>query len=156
MIADILKKQKKNGKKKTESIQLFFFDFIILIFKGFIIFKHLTNKLIILYTIYLKKYNNIMTTVNNNAFNTTSYDMYQVDAFASKVFEGNPAAVIPMKGNTWFTDEKMQQIATENNLSETAFLISKDTTNNNNSDNNENNNTCEYDIRWFTPNVEVD
>ena len=68
-----------------------------------------------------------MTTVNNNAFNTTSYDMYQVDAFANKVFEGNPAAVIPMKGNTWFTDEKMQQIATENNLSETAFLISKDT-----------------------------
>ena len=97
-----------------------------------------------------------MTTVNNNAFNTTSYDMYQVDAFASKVFEGNPAAVIPMKGNTWFTDEKMQQIATENNLSETAFLISKDTTNNNNSDNNDNNNTCEYDIRWFTPNGEVD
>ena len=66
--------------------------------------------MIILYTIYLKKYNNIMTTVNNNAFNTTSYDMYQVDAFASKVFEGNPAAVIPMKGNTWFTDEKILTI----------------------------------------------
>ena len=53
-----------------------------------------------------------------------AYDIYQVDAFASNVFEGNPAAVVPIK--QWFTDAKMQQIATENNLSKTAFLIEKD------------------------------
>ena len=46
-----------------------------------------------------------------------------MDAFATKVFEGNPAAVIPLPGPSWPDDTKMQAIARENNLSETAFLI---------------------------------
>jgi len=65
--------------------------------------------------------------------------LYQVDAFAEKVFEGNPAAVIPLKN--WLPDETMQNIALENNLSETAFFISLERG---------------YHIRWFTPGAEVD
>ena len=48
-------------------------------------------------------------------------DIYQVDAFAEKLFGGNPAAVIPLQ--EWLPDEKMLQIAMENNLSETAFFV---------------------------------
>ena len=48
--------------------------------------------------------------------------IYQVDAFASKVFEGNPAAVCPLKA--WLDDELLQKIAEENNLSETDFFVS--------------------------------
>ena len=47
--------------------------------------------------------------------------LYQIDAFASKLFEGNPAAVCPL--DQWLSDEVMQNIATENNLSETAFFV---------------------------------
>jgi len=65
--------------------------------------------------------------------------LYQVDAFASKLFEGNPAAVCPL--NEWLTDELMQSIAAENNLSETAFFVPKNTG---------------FHIRWFTPKGEVD
>ena len=50
--------------------------------------------------------------------------LYQIDAFASKLFEGNPAAVVPL--DEWLPDKKMQSIAEENNLSETAFLVPKD------------------------------
>jgi PhzF family phenazine biosynthesis protein len=64
--------------------------------------------------------------------------IYQADAFTDRLFGGNPAAICPLED--WLTDEKMQQIATENNLSETAFLVK---------DNND------YHIRWFTPGVEV-
>ena len=65
--------------------------------------------------------------------------IYQVDAFTSEVFGGNPAAVVPLK--SWLPDEVMQSIAVENNLSETAFFIpAKDA----------------YDLRWFTPATEVD
>ena len=64
--------------------------------------------------------------------------IYQVDAFAEKVFKGNPAAVCPLPH--WLSDELMQSIAQENNLSETAFFV-------------QNNNV--FDIRWFTPTVEV-
>jgi PhzF family phenazine biosynthesis protein len=46
---------------------------------------------------------------------------YQVDAFARRVFEGNPAAVCPLK--VWLKDEILQAIAEENNLSETAFFV---------------------------------
>ncbi|ENK0559157.1 PhzF family phenazine biosynthesis protein, partial [Clostridium botulinum] len=46
---------------------------------------------------------------------------YVVDAFAEKVFEGNPAGVCSMK--EWLPDETMQKIAIENNLSETAFAV---------------------------------
>lgn len=65
--------------------------------------------------------------------------IYQVDAFASALFKGNPAAVCIME--SWPTDALMQDIAMENNLSETAFLVK---------------NEGRYDIRWFTPDVEVD
>ncbi|OIP99853.1 MAG: isomerase [Zetaproteobacteria bacterium CG2_30_46_52] len=65
--------------------------------------------------------------------------LYQVDAFASHVFEGNPAAVCPL--TQWLTDAQMQAIAAENNLSETAFFVPQDDG---------------FSIRWFTPTVEVD
>jgi PhzF family phenazine biosynthesis protein len=65
--------------------------------------------------------------------------LYQVDAFTDKVFGGNPAAVCPL--DSWPDDRMMQQIALENNLSETAFFVPEGTG---------------YRIRWFTPTVEVD
>ena len=64
---------------------------------------------------------------------------YQVDAFTSQLFGGNPAAVC-LSGQ-WPSDELMQSVAAENNLSETAFVVKNETG---------------YDIRWFTPTVEVD
>lgn len=64
--------------------------------------------------------------------------MFQIDAFAEKVFEGNPAAVVPLE--TWLPDSTMQSIAAENNLAETAFFVP----------------THEgFHIRWFTPVSEV-
>ncbi len=66
--------------------------------------------------------------------------LYQVDAFTNKVFGGNPAAVCPLE--EWLDDFTMQQIAAENNLSETAFFVKRK----------EN----LYDLRWFTPMMEVD
>jgi len=65
--------------------------------------------------------------------------IYKVDAFTGKLFSGNPAAVCPLEN--WLDDKLMQNIAAENNLSETAFFV-------------KNNN--HYDIRWFTPEMEVD
>lgn len=65
---------------------------------------------------------------------------YHIDAFTDRLFAGNPAGVCPLK--TWLPDEKLQQIAAENNLSETAFFVRKT--------------TGIYDLRWFTPTVEVD
>ncbi|MDD2813075.1 MAG: PhzF family phenazine biosynthesis protein [Bacteroidales bacterium] len=67
------------------------------------------------------------------------YPIYQVDAFASRLFSGNPAAVVPM--DEWPDDEVLQRIATENNLSETAFFIPAGD---------------HFHLRWFTPTVEVD
>lgn len=64
--------------------------------------------------------------------------IYQVDAFASQLFGGNPAAVCPL--DDWISPALMQSIARENNLSETAFIVEKD---------------GQYQIRWFTPNTEV-
>ncbi len=64
---------------------------------------------------------------------------YQIDAFASEVFSGNPAAVIPLK--QWLPDSTMQAIALENQLSETAFFVIKGET---------------IELRWFTPKIEVD
>ncbi len=66
--------------------------------------------------------------------------LYWVDAFASKVFAGNPAAVVPLE--RWPDDTLMQRIAFEHGLSETAFFVK----------------TAEshYQLRWFTPAVEVD
>lgn len=70
-------------------------------------------------------------------------DIYQVDAFAEEVFRGNPAAVMPLEA--WLDDAVMQSIAIENNLSETAFFVR-----------NESRGAGCYDLRWFTPEVEVD
>lgn len=64
--------------------------------------------------------------------------IYQIDAFADKVFSGNPAAVIPLE--QWLDDELMQTIAGENNLSETVFFVGQGSA---------------YHIRWFTPTKEV-
>jgi PhzF family phenazine biosynthesis protein len=65
--------------------------------------------------------------------------IYQVDAFTEKLFGGNPAAVCPLE--TWLPDRTMQAIGAENNLSETAFFVRAGGS---------------FEIRWFTPEVEVD
>jgi PhzF family phenazine biosynthesis protein len=65
--------------------------------------------------------------------------LYQIDAFTDKVFSGNPAAVCPLE--SWLKDDLLQKIAMENNLAETAFYVK---------------NGGAYEIRWFTPTVEVD
>ena len=65
--------------------------------------------------------------------------IYQVDAFANKLFAGNPAAVIPLE--EWLDKELMQHIAEENNLAETVFFVPKDDG---------------FHIRWFTPELEID
>jgi PhzF family phenazine biosynthesis protein len=64
--------------------------------------------------------------------------IYQVDAFTDRLFRGNPAAVVPLK--SWLSDDLMQKIAFENNLSETAFFVPTEN---------------HFSIRWFTPTVEV-
>lgn len=66
---------------------------------------------------------------------------YHIDAFAGQVFSGNPAGVCPL--DEWIDDMTMQQIARENNLSETAFFVPRPGDNG-------------YDIRWFSPGVEID
>lgn len=65
--------------------------------------------------------------------------MYQVDAFSSDVFRGNPAAVVPL--DQWLPDDLLQGIAAENNLSETAFFTPVE--------------EGKFHLRWFTPLVEV-
>jgi PhzF family phenazine biosynthesis protein len=65
--------------------------------------------------------------------------IYQVDAFADRLFGGNPAAVCPLEA--WLPDAVMQQIAAENNLAETAFYVRSN---------------GGFHIRWFTPTVEVE
>lgn len=75
----------------------------------------------------------------NEIISKMKLPIYQVDAFATDIFEGNPAAVCPLQD--WIPDEKMQQIAAENNLSETAFFVPQDNG---------------YRLRWFTPATEVD
>jgi len=65
--------------------------------------------------------------------------IYQVDAFTLGPFSGNPAAVCPL--DSWLDDATMQNIAAENNLAETAFIVPREEG---------------YDLRWFTPTVEVD
>lgn len=82
--------------------------------------------------------------LRHNSPETTNYTfmkqkIYQVDAFADKVFSGNPAAVCPL--NQWLSDDILQKIAMENNLAETAFYVKQGN---------------QYELRWFTPAVEVD
>ena len=69
----------------------------------------------------------------------TKIPFFQVDAFTDKQFKGNPAAVCIL--NEWLTESIMQSIASENNLAETAFIVTR---------------TDHFEIRWFTPKVEVD
>lgn len=66
--------------------------------------------------------------------------LWQVDAFASRVLQGNPAAIVPLE--RWLDDALMQKIAGENNLAETAFFVRRG--------------LGAYDLRWFTPNSEVE
>lgn len=70
---------------------------------------------------------------------TVKLDIYQVDAFSQHPFGGNPAAVCPL--TEWLSDEQLQDIAAENNLSETAYFVPRGDF---------------YELRWFTPTVEVD
>ncbi|QOC21406.1 PhzF family phenazine biosynthesis protein [Wenzhouxiangella sp. AB-CW3] len=65
--------------------------------------------------------------------------IFQIDAFAERVFEGNPAAVVPL--DDWLDDDVLQAIAMENNLSETAFFVPAGD---------------RVELRWFTPRAEVD
>ncbi len=65
--------------------------------------------------------------------------MYQIDAFADRVFSGNPAAIVPL--DAWLPDATLQAIAEENNLAETAYFVPE---------------ADGYRLRWFTPAVEVD
>ncbi len=65
--------------------------------------------------------------------------IFQVDAFTNQAFSGNPAAVCPLE--FWLEDEVMQNIALENNLSETAFIVNRGDY---------------YQIRWFTPQTEIE
>jgi PhzF family phenazine biosynthesis protein len=65
--------------------------------------------------------------------------IFQVDAFTGEIFHGNPAAVCPLE--KWLPDATLQNIAAENNLSETAFTVPRGN---------------EFELRWFTPAIEVD
>lgn len=65
--------------------------------------------------------------------------IYQIDAFTSRLFGGNPAAVVLL--DEWLPDETLQAVAAENNLSETAFVVPLEE---------------RFDLRWFTPTVEID
>jgi PhzF family phenazine biosynthesis protein len=65
--------------------------------------------------------------------------IFHIDAFTTKLFGGNPAAVCPL--DSWLPDEVMQKLAAENNLSETAFFVRE---------------ADGYQLRWFTPEFEID
>ncbi|MFN6962600.1 MAG: PhzF family phenazine biosynthesis protein [Pyrinomonadaceae bacterium] len=67
--------------------------------------------------------------------------MFQVDAFATEPFKGNPAAVVPLEGD-FLPADVMLNIAAENNLAETAFFVRRG--------------EGQYDLKWFTPTVEMD
>jgi PhzF family phenazine biosynthesis protein len=67
------------------------------------------------------------------------YKIYQVDAFTDKVFGGNPAAVVPL--DNWLSDDLLQAIAEENNLSETAYFVKVGN---------------HFHLRWFTPTLEIE
>jgi PhzF family phenazine biosynthesis protein len=67
--------------------------------------------------------------------------LYQVDAFTNKLFGGNPAAVVPLQ--EWIAEGLMQKLAMENNLAETVYFVPSDKKG------------VDYDIRWFTPNIEI-
>ena len=66
-------------------------------------------------------------------------EIFQIDAFTSELFKGNPACVMPL--DSWLTDELLLNIAKENNVSETAFFVKKNKG---------------FYLRWFTPEIEMD
>jgi len=66
--------------------------------------------------------------------------IFQIDAFTSRSFGGNPAAVVILE-DSWLADDLLQAIAAENNLSETAFVLIA---------------SQPFPLRWFTPKIEVD
>ncbi|HEX2811744.1 MAG TPA: PhzF family phenazine biosynthesis protein [Sphingopyxis sp.] len=70
-----------------------------------------------------------------------SFPVTRVDAFADRPFTGNPAAVMPLE--EWLSDEVLQAMAAENNLAETAFLVPDES------------GEADYELRWFTPAIEV-
>jgi PhzF family phenazine biosynthesis protein len=70
-------------------------------------------------------------------------ELFQVDAFTSRLFGGNPAAVVPLE--RWLPDAALQDVARENNLSETAYFVPAAGAAG-----------VDYELRWFTPTVEVD
>jgi len=72
----------------------------------------------------------------------TTIPFFQVDAFADRPLTGNPAAVMPLE--QWLDDATMQAIAAENNLSETAFTVPRES------------GDADFDLRWFTPAAEVE
>src|SRR5580658_9821782 len=84
-----------------------------------------------------------MTEKLKNSFHTMQAIYFHVDAFTKHVFAGNPAGVCQLGIVKWPSDEILQRIAAENGLSETAFLPLLSLNN-------------EYDLRWFTPTMEVD
>ena len=67
--------------------------------------------------------------------------LYQIDAFTNHIFGGNPAAVMPLQ--EWISENVMQRLAMENNLSETVFFVPSPRAD------------ADYDIRWFTPVTEI-
>jgi PhzF family phenazine biosynthesis protein len=71
--------------------------------------------------------------------NKNTLQIFQIDAFTSEIFKGNPACVMPL--DNWLPDELLLKIAKENNVSETAFFIKKDD---------------HFYLRWFTPEIEMD
>ena len=71
--------------------------------------------------------------------NQYTIPQFIVDAFTDTVFKGNPAAVCLL--DKWLSDDTLQNIAKENNLSETAFTVKNDDY---------------YELRWFTPGGEID
>ena len=70
------------------------------------------------------------------------FDLYHIDAFAERVFGGNPAAVVPLEA--WLPDETLLACARENNLSETAYFVP------------DSSGQADFELRWFTPGAEVD
>lgn len=72
----------------------------------------------------------------------TTLPIYQVDAFTSRLFGGNPAAVMPLE--RWLPEDTLHALALENNLSETAFLVPEPV-----------GSEADFHIRWFTPSAEV-
>jgi PhzF family phenazine biosynthesis protein len=77
-----------------------------------------------------------MLFINNKGINMK---YYVVDAFTDELFKGNPAGVCILE--KWLDDNLLQNIAFENNLAETAFVVK---------------NNSQYDLRWFTPETEID